>query len=157
VRVRLRRRTPIVRVAGKRLRVTVMPAVTSRSALWFTVFTGRFTAAVLIAFLYRVARQTSRKAHVVADRHPMHRSKAVQAWLRDNTDRIELHLMLSYSPESNPDELLNVDLKRNVNASRAHNVDRLAHETRRFLRRRQRQRTSSAATSGHRTSRYAIM
>jgi hypothetical protein len=47
--------------------------------------------------------------------------------------------MPGYSPELNPDELLNADLKRNVNASRAHNIDRLAHETRRFLRRRQRQ------------------
>ncbi|PWW60247.1 hypothetical protein [Actinokineospora spheciospongiae] len=47
--------------------------------------------------------------------------------------------MPGYSPELNPDELLNADLKRNVNASRARNVGQLAHETRCFLRRRQRQ------------------
>jgi len=50
-----------------------------------------------------------------------------------------MHLMPGYSPELNPDELLNADLKRNVNVSRAHNLDRLAYETRRFLHRRQRQ------------------
>ncbi|WP_424187598.1 IS630 family transposase [Actinokineospora sp. G85] len=132
-------RTPIVRVTGKRLRVNVMSAVASRGALWFTVFTERFTAPVFTVFLDRVARQAGRKVHVVADRHPVHRSKAVRAWLQANTDRIELHLMPGYSPELNPDELLNADLKRNVNASRARDVDRLAHETRRFLRRRQRQ------------------
>ncbi|WP_157621001.1 transposase [Saccharothrix sp. NRRL B-16348] len=44
-------------------------------------------------------------------------------WLEVNTDRVELHLMPGYSPELNPDELLNADLKRNVNASHAHNVD----------------------------------
>lgn len=132
-------RTPVVRVTGKRLRVNVMSAVASRGALWFTVFTGRFTARVLTAFLDRTARQAGRKVHVIADRHPVHRSKAVHTWLKTNTDRVELHLMPGYSPELNPDELLNADLKRNVNASRAHNVDRLAHETRRFLRRRQRQ------------------
>ncbi|WP_309117942.1 transposase, partial [Saccharothrix sp.] len=65
--------------------------------------------------------------HVIADRHPVHRSKAVRAWLQDNTERVELHLMPGYSPELNPDEVLNADLKRNVNASRARNVDRLAH------------------------------
>ncbi|GAB2969067.1 hypothetical protein GCM10027184_17640 [Saccharothrix stipae] len=91
------------------------------------------------AFLDRVARQSGQKVHVVADRHPVHWSKAVHAWLVDNADRVELHLMPGYSPELNPDELLDAELKRNVNASRAHNVDRLAHETRRFLRRRQRQ------------------
>ncbi|MFC6094688.1 IS630 family transposase [Saccharothrix lopnurensis] len=133
-------RTPVVRVAGKRLRVNVMSAVASRGASWFTVFTERFTATVFTGFLNHVARQADRKVYVIADRHPVHRSKAVRTWLETNAERIELHLMPGYSPELNPDELLNADLKRNVNASRARNVDRLAHETRRFLRRRQRQR-----------------
>ncbi|GAA2678694.1 transposase [Actinosynnema pretiosum] len=131
--------TPIVRVTGKRLRVNVMSAIASRGALWFTVFTERFTAPVFTAFLGRVARQADRKVHIIADRHPVQRSKAVHTWPQANTDRIELHLMPGHSPELNPDELRGADLKRNVNASRAHNVDRLAHETRRFLRRRQRQ------------------
>lgn len=77
--------------------------------------------------------------HVVADRHSVHRGKAVRAWLETNADRVELYLMPGYSPEFNPDEVLNADLKRNVNASCTHNVDCLAHETRRFLRHRQRQ------------------
>ncbi|WP_433272694.1 IS630 family transposase [Actinosynnema sp. CS-041913] len=132
-------RTPVVRVTGKRLRVNVMSAFASRGALWFTVFTERFTAAVFTAFLDRVASQAGRKVHVIADRHPVLRSRAVRAWLQANAERVELHLMPGYSPELNPDELLNADLKRNVNASRAHNVDRLAHQTRRFLRRRQHQ------------------
>ncbi|WP_407924345.1 transposase [Actinokineospora pegani] len=58
------------------------------------------------AFLDRMARQADRKVHVVADRHPVHRSKAVRAWLQDNAERVELHLMPGYSPELNPDELL---------------------------------------------------
>jgi transposase len=132
-------RTPIVRVSGRRFRVNVMSAVTTRGALWFTVFTGRFNAKFFIDFLDRLARQAGRKVHVVADRHPVHRSKAVKAWLQDNAGRIELHFMPGYSPELNPDELLNADLKRHVSGARARDADDLAHETRRFLRRRQRQ------------------
>ncbi|WP_229880129.1 IS630 family transposase [Streptomyces echinoruber] len=132
-------RTPVVRVNGKRLRVNVMSAIASRGALWFTVFTGRFTAKVFTGFLDRLARHAGRKVHVIADRHPVHRSKAVRTWLDNNADRVELHLMPGYSPELNPDELLNADLKRHVHASRARSADDLAHETRRFLRRRQRQ------------------
>ncbi|MFE4875135.1 transposase [Streptomyces sp. NPDC056682] len=75
----------------------------------------------------------------MADRHPVHRAKAVTAWLADNTDRVELHLMPGYSPELNPDELLNADIKRNVHATRAASADNLAHETRRFLHRRRHQ------------------
>lgn len=44
--------------------------------------------------------------------------------------------MPGYSPELNPDELLNADLKHHVHAASA---DDLARETRRFLYRRQRQ------------------
>ncbi|MFD6324434.1 IS630 family transposase [Streptomyces sp. NPDC058442] len=131
--------TPLVRVNGRRFRVNVMSAVASRGALWFTVFSGRFTSQVFCAFLDRLARHAGRKVHVIADRHPVHRSKAVRAWLAENAERVELHLMPGYSPELNPDELLNADLKQHVHAARATSADDLAHETRRFLRRRQKQ------------------
>jgi transposase len=131
--------TPVVRVNGRRFRVNIMSAVASRGALWFTVFPGKFSAKVFIAFLDRLARQAGRKVHVIADRHPVHRGKAVKDWLVDNAQRVELHLMPGYSPELNPDELLNADLKHHVHAARAASVDDLAHETRRFLHRRQRQ------------------
>ncbi|MFE3939273.1 transposase, partial [Streptomyces goshikiensis] len=110
-----------------------------RGALWFTVFTGRFTAKVFTAFLDRLARQAGRKVHVIVDRHPVHHSKAVRTWLETNADRVELHLMPGYSPELNRDELLNADLKHHVHAARTRSADDLAHETRRFLHRRQRQ------------------
>ncbi|GHU33178.1 hypothetical protein AGMMS50256_24620 [Betaproteobacteria bacterium] len=40
----------------------------------------------------------------------------VQDWQRDNADRIEIFYSLSYSPELNPDEHLNADLKARLNA-----------------------------------------
>ncbi|XVS62037.1 transposase [Actinosynnema sp. CA-299493] len=83
--------------------------------------------------------KAGRKVNVVADRHPVHRSKAVRVWLDADADRVELYLTPGYSRALNPDELPNADLKGNVDVSRAHNVDRLAHETRRFLHRRERQ------------------
>ncbi|MGI5380838.1 transposase [Streptomyces sp. CA-251387] len=49
----------------------------------------------------------------------VHRSKAVQAWLRAIADRVELHLMPGYSPELNPYELLHADIKLHVHASGA--------------------------------------
>ncbi|MDH6127270.1 hypothetical protein P3T39_004245 [Kitasatospora sp. GP82] len=121
----------MVRINGKRFKVNIMSAVASRGALWFTVFTGRFTANVLCAFLDRPAVQAGRKVHVIANRHPVHCCKAVKQWLADNADHIQLHLMSGYSPELNPDELLNADLKRHVSAARATSAEDLARETRR--------------------------
>lgn len=131
--------TPLVRVNGRRFKVNIMSAVASRGALWFTVFPGKFTSKVFCAFLDRLATHAHRKVHVIVDRHPVHRSKAVKRWLTENAERIELGLMPGYSPQLNPDELLNVDLKHHVHAARATSIDDLARETRRFLRRRQRQ------------------
>jgi transposase len=59
-------------------------------------------------------------------------------WLADHPDRIELHFLPSYSPELNPDELVNADLKRSLPMhSRARDQAQLATETRRFFHRRQ--------------------
>ncbi|WP_376738575.1 IS630 family transposase [Streptomyces noursei] len=129
--------TPIARVSSRRFKVNTMSAITSRGTLYFTVFTERFTAKTFTGFLDRLARQAGRKVHVIADRHPVHRSKAVTAWLKANTERIELHLMPDYSPEPNPDEPLNADIKRHIHAARAHSADDLAHETRRSHHQRQ--------------------
>ncbi len=131
--------TPLARVNGRRFKVNIMSAVASRGALWFTVFPGKFTAKVMCFFLDRLATHARRKVHVIFDRHPVHRSKAVLAWLTENADHIELHLIPGYSPELNPDELLNADLKHHVHAARATSAEELAHETRRFPHHRQRQ------------------
>ncbi|MFI1259120.1 transposase [Streptomyces netropsis] len=53
---------------------------------------------------------------MIADRHPVHRSRAVTAWLTENSDRIGLHLMPGHSPELNPDDILNADINRHVHA-----------------------------------------
>jgi transposase len=98
-----RGQTPVVRVNGRRFKVNIMSAIASRGTLYFTVFTSVFTAEVFTGFLGRLARQAGRKVHVIADRHPVHRSKAVTAWLDANAERIELHLMPGYTvPSSTP-------------------------------------------------------
>jgi len=41
----------------------------------------------------------------------VHHSKPVKEWVEAHTDKIELFFLPSYSPELNPDEHLNCDLK----------------------------------------------
>ncbi|MFJ8313294.1 MULTISPECIES: transposase [unclassified Streptomyces] len=72
--------TPVVRVNGRRFLVNITSTIASRGSLYFTVFTEKFTAKVFTTFLDRLARQARRKVHVIAHRHPVHRSKAVRAW-----------------------------------------------------------------------------
>ncbi|WP_255253767.1 MULTISPECIES: winged helix-turn-helix domain-containing protein [Streptomyces] len=56
------------------------------------------------------------------------------------SDQVELHFLPSYSPDLNPDELVDADLKRSLpHTHRARNQTELASETRRFFHRRQHQ------------------
>ena len=132
--------TPVVRRSGNRFSVNAMSAISTKGRMHFMVFTETFDADVMCRFLDRLAGHFDRKVHLVLDRHSAHRSRKVRAYLANHPDRIELHFLPSYSPELNPDELVNADLKRSLPMhSRARDQAQLAAETRRFFHRRQRQ------------------
>jgi hypothetical protein len=67
---------------------------------------------VFIDFLGRLLRDCGgRKVHLIVDGHPAHRARLVSAWVGRHADQIELHFLPGYSPELNPVELLNHDVK----------------------------------------------
>ncbi|MFD3761219.1 IS630 family transposase [Streptomyces sp. NPDC058622] len=133
-------RTPIVRRTGNRFSVNAMSAISTKGRMHFMVFSETFDATVMCRFLERLAGHFDHKIHLVVDGHSAHRSKTVRAWLAGHTEEIELHFLPRYSPELNPDELVNADLKHSLpRGHRARNQAELAAETRRFFRRRQRQ------------------
>lgn len=53
-----------------------------------------------------------RKVFLILDNLRVHKSEAVQRWLGEHTPRLELFYLPTYSPELNPDEYLNGDLKQ---------------------------------------------
>ena len=133
--------TPVIKRTGKRFRVNLLSAISGAGRLRFRLFTGSFTAAVFIDFLGRLLRDCAgRKVHLIVDGHPVHRAKAVSAWVARHGERIQLHFLPGYSPELNPVELLNQDVKANAaGRRRARSAAELAKELRSYLRRRQRQ------------------
>jgi transposase len=133
--------TPVIKRTGKRFRVNMLSAISNAGRLRFRLFTGSFTAAVFIDFLGRLLRDCAgRKVHLIVDGHPVHRARLVSAWVARHTDRMELHFLPGYSPELNPVELLNQDVKANAaGRRRARSAAELTKELRSYLRRRQRQ------------------
>ncbi len=47
----------------------------------------------------------------------MHRAKKVRQWVQAHADHIELQFLPGYSPELNPTELLNQDVKTTPSAA----------------------------------------
>ncbi|MFD3976743.1 IS630 family transposase [Streptomyces cyaneofuscatus] len=131
--------TLVVRRTGNRFSVNAMSALSTRRRMHFMVFTESFDAKVMCRFLARLVGHFDRKIHLIVDRHSAHRSKTVRTWLPDYQDRMELHYLPSYSPELNPDELVDADFKRRLpHTHRTRNQAELAAQTRRFFHRRQR-------------------
>jgi len=96
----------------------MMSAITNRGQLAFMVFKCRFTTKVMVVFLGRLVRHARRKVFLILDGHPVHRAKAVGRWVAEHAEQIEMFLLPGYSPELNPDELLNNDVKSNALARR---------------------------------------
>ena len=51
---------------------------------------------------------------LILDNLSVHKSKLVKEWVNEHKSRIELFYLPPYSPDMNPDELLNQDLKANI-------------------------------------------
>ena len=104
------------------------------------VFKQTFDADIFLDFLKRLVRQSPKKVFLIVDGHPVHRAATVKEWLDEKPDDIRLLFLPGYSPELNPDEMLNQDVKSNaVGRKRPHNIVEMIRTVRRFLRSRQRQ------------------
>jgi transposase len=149
--------TPVVKRTGKRFRVSMISAISAGGLLRFRLFSGSFRGPVLVDFLRRLLRDlASRKVHLILDGHPVHRAKLVGGWVAQRPTRIELHFLPGYSPELNPVELLNNDVKANAaGRRRARSVVELTGELRAYVRRRQRHPEVVAGFFAHPATRYA--
>jgi transposase len=128
-------KTPVVGATGQRFRCNVISSLTNRGVLRFRVFEERFTFEVFIDFLGRLIRFGKRKVYLIVDRHPVHMSEAVAQWVERYQDRIRLIHLPAYSPELNPGEYLNQDVKTNaVGRQRAKTKGQLMRNLRSYLR-----------------------
>lgn len=132
----------VATMSGKRIGVNMISALANSGQLHFRLFEGRFTAQVFIDFLARlIDHYPDRKIFLICDNHSTHHAKVVKKWVAQRAERIELHFLPSYSPELNPDELLNQDVKRHMRELHPRPTDKpgLKAAVRSFLHRRQRQ------------------
>jgi transposase len=109
-----RGRTPVVRVCHKRVRLSLITAVTNRGKLRWMVVDGAVNAPTFIRFLERLIREARCKVFLIMDRLKAHRARPTQDWLAEHRSEIEAHYLPAYSPELNPDEGVNADLKQTV-------------------------------------------
>ena len=150
-------KTPVTRGTGQRFKANMVAAISNTGTLRFRVFDEKFTGPVFLDFLKRLVRDNKgRKIMLVLDGHPAHRARIVRDWAAANPTLIELHFLPGYSPELNPAECLNQDVKTNaLGKRRPVNVTELKAGVRGFLRSCQRRPAKVARYFHERHVRYA--
>lgn len=127
-------KTPVVRTEAKKIKINMISAISKRGKLRFMLYKDNMNSAKLIDFMGRLIRDVKKKVFLILDNLRVHYSKDVQKWLEKHKDRIEVFYLPPYSPEYNPDELVNSDLKRAVGQkSSPRSEDELEHNVRSHL------------------------
>ena len=107
--------TPVAYVVGgTRQKLSMISTVTNQGKTSWMIIDGNFNHLRLIEFFEAVIKQEGRKVFLVLDNLGVHHSKPVKEWLTEHKKQIEVFYLPSYSPELNPDERLNGDLKQAI-------------------------------------------
>lgn len=104
-----------VEVPQPHIRVNQISAISNAGAVRFMTYKGTLDAAVFLTFLTRLIAEAPRKVLLIVDRLQAHKTPAVEAWVAAHRDRLEVFYLPAYSPERNPVEYLNNDMKGAVN------------------------------------------
>ena len=151
-----RGRTPVVYGSGERFSTSMVSAISNRGLMRFMVYEGALRVGTFLNFLRRLIKDNDRKIFLIVDNLRVHHATKVRTWLEAHGKDIELFFLPPYSPEQNPDEYLNHDVKTHVRQYPAPRSDsELKNGLRSYMRRLQRETTKIARFFNHDMVRYA--
>ena len=104
-------------VWGARQKFSMISTVNNQGKCYWMIINDVFNADRLIEFMESIVKDVPRKVFLVMDNLKVHHCKPVQKWLEEHKEKIEVFYLPSYSPELNPDERLNADLKHAITTS----------------------------------------
>lgn len=110
-------KTPVINLNAKRHSINLISAITNQGTVRFMIYHDAMNSQTMIKFMKRLIKDAGRKVFLIVDNLRVHHSGPVKEWLEENAEKIEVFFLPSYSPELNPDEYLNCDLKAGVHSA----------------------------------------
>lgn len=104
-------KTPVIKMKAKRLNLNIISSISKLGKMRFMTYKETLNTNTLIKFVNRLCKDTNRKLFVILDNLAVHRSKKFMKWIDVRSNKIAVFYLPPYSPELNPDEKLNRDLK----------------------------------------------
>lgn len=121
-------RTPIKKSMSKKFSVNMISAITNQGKVQFMLYSDTMNADRFIEFMEQLIKSSTQKVYFIVDNLRVHHSKIVKEWVEKNKDKIALFYIPSYSPERNPDEYLNCDLKQGMSAKKSPKTKEILQE-----------------------------
>lgn len=97
---------------ANRAKLNVISTVTNKGEMRWKVFSGELNVRLLISFMKPFVHGRRKRIFLILGNLCVHHSKALKKWIKENMDKLAVFYMPSHSPELNPYEVLNVDLKQ---------------------------------------------
>ncbi len=149
-------KTPVVKLTAKRFGINMISSITNQGKVRFMLYKETMTSKVFIKFISRLIKDSKNKVFLILDNLRVHHSKIVTAWLMKHKEKIEVFYLPSYSPEINPDEYLNGNLKQKVRSGIPARTEKdLIKKTRSFMRTLQRRPQHVRGYFKHPSAAYA--
>lgn len=149
-------KTPIIKATGKRYTVHMISAISNKGHLQFMLMEKGFNSEVFKTFLQQMIKYSRTKVFFITDNHPAHKTIKLNQWLEENKERLEVFFIPPYSPELNPQEYVNQDLKTNIiGKKRAINKEQLKENINGFMNKRKADKPQVKKYFHHRHARYA--
>ncbi|PCI06969.1 MAG: IS630 family transposase [Flavobacteriaceae bacterium] len=104
-------KTPVKKHMSKRFSINMISTITNQGLVQFMIYKENMNSDVLIQFLEQLIKSQENKVFLILDNLRVHHSKIVKKWVAEHSEKIVLFYLPSYSPDRNPDEYLNCDLK----------------------------------------------
>jgi transposase len=92
----------------------MVSAITNRGKIYWKLHEGSINAEKFKEFVERLVRGKKRKIYLILDNAKTHHSKILRGWAEKNKKKVAIFYLPPYSPDLNPDEHVNADVKYGV-------------------------------------------
>lgn len=148
--------TPVRYGTGSRFSTSMISSITNEGQMRWMVYHGAMNIDLFISFLRRLIKDSKRKVFLIVDNLRTHHSKKVTAWVKKHATEIQLFFLPPYSPEYNPDEYVNNDVKTNLSKKSApKNLNQLQNNVRSYMRTLQHNKSKVERFFNHEKVQYA--
>jgi len=106
--------TPTLPIASHHIGVNMICAITNKGKLRYSFYRSKFNQEIFIGFMTRLIKGTDRKVFAIVDNSTTHHGLLVRDWKEKQTERVTVFYLPSRSPDLNPVEYLNNNLKREL-------------------------------------------